>query len=51
MRKLAFTAGVGAVLALTFLLGFSMGMNAPARAQGLVWDGSYPVVAQGKVPC
>jgi len=51
VRGAVITAGVGAVLALTFLLGFSLGINAPARTLGLVWDGSYPIVAQGKQPC
>ena len=51
MIRLALVGMVGAALALTFLLGFSYGMNAPARTQGLVWDGSYPIVAAGRQPC
>ena len=51
MNRLALVGMVGAALALTFLLGFSYGMKAPARYNDLHWDGSYPPArTEGKIP-
>lgn len=42
MKAAAIVAGVGAILALTFLLGFCQGYEALNRK--VSWDGDYPTL-------